>query len=75
VERARRQTEWDGHSKRKQLAELSVRYAQLREGLGRRPTITEFGREKFEYLRTVLGREPAQAWVAYAATVDSCLPL
>jgi hypothetical protein len=75
AERARRQSEWDAHSKRKQLAELSVRYAQLREALGRQPTVVEFGRDKFRYLGSVLHADPTLAWSAYAGGIDQLLPL
>jgi hypothetical protein len=75
AEQARRQAEWDVHWKLKQLAELSVRYAQLREAVGRQPTVLEFGREEFEHLGTALGNDQAQAWATYATTIDSCLPL
>ena len=75
AERALRQAQWDAHSKRKQLAELNVRYVQLREALGRQPTVIEFGRDKFKYLRTVLGDDDAQAWTTYADAINSCLPL
>jgi hypothetical protein len=75
TEPARRQAEWNAHSKRKQLAELSVRYVQLREALGRQPTVAEFGRARFEDLGTVPGDDQAPTWATYAAIIDSCLPL
>jgi hypothetical protein len=72
-EQERRQAEWTAHWQRKGLAEASPRYVQLREGLGRQPTITEFGRSKFEYLGAVLDDNATQAWETYASTIDSLL--
>jgi hypothetical protein len=74
-ERERRQAEWNAHWKRKELAEASIRYVQLREAFGRQPSVTEFGRSKFEYWGAVLHDDPAQAWETYAKAVDSLLPL
>ena len=75
AERARRQAEWGAHYKRKELAELSVKYTQLREAFGRRPTVAEVGRDKFEYLGSILHPDPSTAWMMYNDTVDRLLPL
>lgn len=75
AERARRQAEWDAHAKRKQLAELSVRYVQLREALGRQPTVSEFIGSRFEHPGSVLHPDPARAWTAYVTTIDDLLQL
>lgn len=75
AERTRRQAEWDAHWKRKQLAEESIRYVQLREAFGRQPTVVEFGRDKFEYLGTALRDDRSEAWETYAAAIDGCLGL
>jgi hypothetical protein len=75
AERARRQAERDAHSGRTRLSTLSVWYAQLREALGRQPSVVEFGRARFEPLSAVLDEDPVRAWTVYAAAVDSCLPL
>ncbi|HXH93701.1 MAG TPA: stress protein [Thermoanaerobaculia bacterium] len=74
-ERERRQAEWNAHWKRKDLAEASIRYVQLREALGRQPSITEFGRSKFEYLGIALHDDPEEAWKAYTRAVDNLLAL
>jgi hypothetical protein len=74
-ERARRQADWHAHYKRRELAELSVKYAQLREAFGRQPTVVELGRDKFEYLGSVLHPDPSAAWTTYADAIDHLLPL
>ncbi|HEX8407798.1 MAG TPA: stress protein [Thermoanaerobaculia bacterium] len=72
-EHERRQAEWNAHWKRKELAEASVRYVQLREAFGRQPTVTEFGRRNFEYWGEALGNDRDAAWAVYADTIDTLL--
>jgi hypothetical protein len=74
-DQARYKVEWDNHWKRKRLAEASVKYAQLREALGRQPTVGEFGRHEFEYQGSVLHADPELAWAAYATVIDQLLLL
>ena len=47
---SRQDAEWSAHQERKLLAQLSIRYAQLREVLERPPTLREFGVGKFIHL-------------------------
>jgi len=72
-ERERRQAVWNAHWKRKQLAELSVRYTQLREALCRRPEMAQLGTRNFEYIGVVLNDDIATAWEQFASAVDSVL--
>jgi hypothetical protein len=71
----RSRANWAAHWNRKGLAESSVRYVQLREAFGRPPTITEFGRSKFEHLGTILNEDPTRAWEIYSNTIETLLRL
>ena len=72
-EREQRQAIWNAHWKRKELAKLSVRYAQLREALGKRPEMAQLGTRNLEYLGVVLNDDIATAWELFASAVDSVL--
>ena len=72
-DRAKQDAEWRAHGDRKKLAELSVWYVQVREALGRQPSLREFGSSKFRPLATPLGGDVDEAWQAYCAAIESAL--
>ena len=53
---------WRAHQSRVKLATLSLRYVQVREGLGREPTLKEFGPGSFQYLAPVLDPSLSEKW-------------
>ncbi len=59
------------HYKLGWLAEQSLRFTQLQEGLGRPPELKEFGSPGFEYRSDVVSPDPQAAWALYAAVVKS----
>jgi hypothetical protein len=69
-DRVSQEAEWHAHGCRKRLAELSARYAQLREAVGAAPTLKQFGASRFEQLSAVLTDEPKKAWLLYSQAVE-----
>ncbi len=64
---------WRAHGSRKRLAELSLRYVQLREATESPPSLKEFGPSHFADLSSVLANEPETAWARYSQVVESIL--
>ena len=64
----------DNHNKA-QLANKALEYLRLEEGLGRRPTLKEFGKGGFEYraAEAGLGTEADAAWEGYERIIRDAL--
>lgn len=63
--------EQDKHYRLGCLAEMSLRFIQLEEALGRTPETKEFGTPSFEHWIAVLSPDPQQAWERYAEVVEA----
>jgi hypothetical protein len=72
-DRATQDAAWRSHGTRKQLAEMSVLYVQLREASGVSPTMKEFGESKFRHLSPVLADQPENAWCLYSQAIEQAL--
>lgn len=72
-DRAKQDAEWHAHGDRKRLAELSVRYVQIREAIGGPPGLRDIGTSKFKPIATPLGDEVEEAWRAYSAAIEAAL--
>lgn len=88
-DRARLDDAWRAHQERVKLASLSLKYVQLREAIGRDPTLAEFGKNTFENLATALdpalkrieygsnlrfaSEDLGQAWTTFSAVVQQCI--
>jgi hypothetical protein len=66
-------TDWQVHTERKRLAELSPWYVQLYEALERPPELVEFGRSRLVKLGTALQLEPDEVWLSYSEAVRVAL--
>ncbi len=66
-----RKQEWDRYLKLKELAERSVWYVQLEEGLGRLPELKEFGLKQFAQLSTVVIDDIDKAWRIYSEAIQA----
>lgn len=64
---------WRIYSSQKRLAELSLSYVQLKEALGRPPTLKEFGQNKFQWIAPVLAANIDEAWKRYRDAIDDLL--
>jgi hypothetical protein len=71
--RATQDEAWRRHGIRKQLAEMSVLYVQLREASGVSPTMKEFGESKFRQLSPALADQPENAWRLYSQAIEQAL--
>ena len=65
-DRGRQDAERRSDGDRKRLAELGVWYVQVREAVGRPPTLKEFGLSKFKPFASAIGEDAEQAWAVYS---------
>jgi len=66
-----RQYELDRYLKLNELAERSLWYVQLEEGLGRVPELKEFGLKQFAQLSSVLSEGAEKAWRIYSEAIQA----
>jgi hypothetical protein len=72
-DRTKQDAEWRAHGSRKNLASSAVWYLQLKEALGRQPTLAEFGRSGFASEAEGLDTNVEACWARYAGAVEACL--
>lgn len=73
-DRSAQDAAWRDHGNRVKLAELSVSYVQIREALGRPPSLKEFGIGRFKAVSSSLDKDIERAWAIYVSAIERSIP-